>query len=295
MPSTPLRLTTALLGLLPDVAKRTALTHPLRRRRDTVAPGGLTKQYDVVETPVGAGTVVSAAPRSTLDQPGTGRHLFYLHGGAYTLQDQHWPFLRRFVDRGWTVHLVDYPLAPEHTVDETVPMTLAAWDHVVDLADGAPVDLAGDSAGGGLALVLLQQLRDLDVPSIARPARTVLLSPWVEAVMDDPATIAAARHDVLLSLRGLHGCVELYRGERDAADPWLSPINGGLHDLGEIQTWVGTAEMFQPQCERLADDASSAPGTELELHLGHGLPHDWALFPTPERDELVDEMVAFLG
>ncbi len=291
MVSRSARAISTFLGLVPDIAKREAMTHPLRRRRQSVAPGGLSVFYDVTEARVADGTVVTARPR---DRSAT-RHLFYLHGGAYTLEDQHWPFLRLLVDRGWTVHLVDYPLAPEHTVDATVATTLAAWDHVLDLADGRPVSLAGDSAGGGLALVLLQQLRDAGTPASARPDATVLLSPWVDLVMADAATVAAARHDVLLSLRGLRGCVELYRGDRDPTDPKLSPINGGLHDLGRIQTWVGTAEMFLPQCRLLADRAAAESGTALELHLAHGLLHDWALFPVPERDLLVEEMLTFLG
>jgi len=296
MPSTAMNALSSGLGLLPDALKRTAMTRPLRRPRGKAAPRGLSLLYDVTETPVAEGLVVTAAPRvsgassAVSPPPGAGRHLVYLHGGAYTLEDQHWPFLGLFIARGWTVHLVDYPLAPEHTVDQTVPMVMAAWQHVVDLVDGAPIDLAGDSAGGALSLVALQEIRDA---GLTRPSRTVLLSPWVDAVMSDPATVAAAPADVLLSLRGLHGCIELYRGDRHATDPWLSPINGGLHDLGTIQSWVGTAEMFQPQCERLADLAAHAPGTDHELHLGHDLPHDWGLFPVPERDLLVEEMVAF--
>lgn len=293
MPSTAVTTISAGLGLLPDVLKRSAMTRPLRRPRGKAAPRGLSLLYDVTEAPVADGLVVTASPRSREASagPGAGHHLFYLHGGAYTLEDQHWPFLGLFIARGWTVHLVDYPLAPEHTVDQTVPMVMAAWQHVVDLAQGAPVDLAGDSAGGALSLVALQEIRD---GGLTRPSRTVLLSPWVDAVMSDRATVAAAPADVLLSLRGLHGCIELYRGDRHPSDPWLSPINGGLHDLGTIQSWVGTAEMFQPQCERLADLAAAAPGTDHELRLGHGLPHDWALFPVPERDLLVEEMVSFL-
>ena len=112
--------------------------------------------------------------------------------------------------------------------------------------------------------------------------------------MADAATIAAAEDDVLLSLPGLKGCVDLYRGSRDPADPWLSPLHGGLHDLGEIQAWVGTAEMFQPQCERLADLAAGAQGTSIELRLGHGLLHAWPIFPVPEQKLVVEEMTTFL-
>lgn len=293
MPSTAHHAFSLALSRIPDRVIAKALTQPARRKRSTVAPKGLATSYDVTETPVAGRTLVTARPRSG-GGPGSGRHLLYLHGGAYTVEDFHWSFLRKLVDRGWTVHLYDYPLAPEHTVDNAVPATIEAWQHVVALADGAPVDLSGDSAGGGLSLVLLQELRDRGAPLEQRPARTVLFSPWVDLVMDDAATIAAAKHDVLLSLTGLRGCVDLYRGTRDASDPWLSPINGDLHDLGEIQAWVGTAEMFQPQCERLADLAAAAEGTSLELRLGHDLLHAWPIFPVPEQKLVVDEMASFL-
>lgn len=186
---------------------------------------------------------------------------------------------------------VDYPLAPEHTVDDTVPMVVDAWQQVVASA-GGPVDLAGDSAGGGLALVLLQRLRDLGLPM---PHRSVLLSPWVDLVLDDPETLSEAPRDPVLSLLGLRGAARLYAGERDLADPWLSPLNGDLRGLGPMQAWVGTREMFLPQCRLLADRAATASGTDLTLHLGHGLVHDWALFPMPERELLVDAMLDYLG
>ncbi len=288
MPSLSTRALCVGLRLLPDAAVAYAMTHPPRRRRTALAPRGTTRRHDVTEVEIDGRRVATARPRSG----GNGRHLVHLHGGAYTLEDQHWDFLELFVQRGWTVSLVDYPLAPEQTVADAVPMVVAAWEHVVAEAAGAPVMLSGDSAGGGLGLVLLQHLRDHDRPL---PDRTVLLSPWVDLVMDDQETIDLARRDVLLSLPGLRGAAALYAGGRDLADPWLSPIHGGLHDLGSIQAWVGTAEMFVPQCRRLADLAASAPGTDLELRLGHGLPHDWALFPVPERAELVEEMDSFFS
>lgn len=285
MPTPQTRALLAVLRLIPDAAVARLMTHPPRLPQST--PRRITQRYDVTQARIDGHPVVTARPRTG----GVGRHLVHLHGGAYTLQHQHWDYLALWLERGWAVTLVDYPLAPEHTVDATVPMTIAAWEHVVAAADGEEIHLAGDSAGGGLALVLLQHLRDAGRPL---PRRTVLLSPWVDVVMDDAATVAAASRDVLLSLPGLRGAAALYAGDRPLADPWLSPINGGLHDLGEVQAWVGTEEMFVPQVQRLADLAADAAGTELTLRLGHGLPHDWILFPVPEREWLVDEMQEFL-
>ncbi len=276
------------LRLIPDGAITHLMTHPPRRRRPSSASPMLRARYDVAEQPIGDGSIVTATPHAG----GNGRHLVHLHGGAYTLQDNHWPFLARFLKRGWAVSLIDYPLAPEHSVEQAVPMIFEAWAHLAQLAGPATrLDLCGDSAGGGLALVLLQHLRDTSGPM---PGATVLLSPWSDLVMDDSATIAAARHDRLLALEGLRGAAALYAGRRPLSDPWLSPIKAPLHGLGRIQAWVGTAEMFVPQCRRLADLTLAAPGTELTLHEAHGLPHDWPLFPIRETGQVADAMLRFL-
>lgn len=290
-PSLRLRLTCAALSAVPEAAVTRAFSHPPRRRRKALAPRALTRRYDVTETPVGIGRLATATPRTG---PSRG-HLVYLHGGAYAMQDFHWPFLSLLLDRGWTISLVDYPLLPEHTVDDTVPMVVAAWQHLRATHPDGRLCLAGDSAGGGLALVLLQRLRELDTPAADMPDASVLLSPWVDLVLEDAATRALSRRDVVLPLAGLSRAARLYAGDRDLADPWLSPVNGDLAGLGRIQAWVGTAELFLPQCRLLADRAATAGGTDLQLHLGHGLPHDWALFPVRERDLLVEEMLAFLG
>ncbi len=284
----PGQLPTWLNGLVERVGAR-AFTHPPRRVWLPLVPRSLARRYDVTVTEHRPGRVVLARPRSG---PSAGRaagHLFFLHGGAYTMPPFHWPFLTGFLDAGWSVSMVDYPLAPEHTVDETVPMVLDAWRTA---SATGPLALAGDSAGGGLALVLLQQLRDLGLPM---PTRSVLLSPWVDLVMDDDATVAESKRDPVLSLSGLHGAARLYAGERDVADPLLSPLRGELDRLGEIQAWVGTREMFLPQCQLLADRAAPTAGTNLELRLGHGRVHDWALLPGRARSLLTHEMLDYLG
>lgn len=290
-PSLRVRLLSTVLAAVPDAVVTRAFTHPPRRHRQALVPRAIAGRYDATETRVGTGRLATVAPRSGLSRG----HVVFLHGGAYALQDFHWPLLTLLLDRGWTVSLVDYPLAPEHTVDETVPMVVAAWRHLRATHPDARLTLAGDSAGGGLALVLLQRLRELEVPTADRPAATVLLSPWVDLVLEDAPTRALARTDVVLPLTGLSRAARLYAGGRDLDDPWLSPLNGGLHDLGRVQAWVGTAELFLPQCRLLADRAAGEPGTDLELHLGHGLPHDWGLAPVPERELLVDAMLAYLA
>ena len=276
-------------SLVPEPLVARVFARPPRFRGPLV-PASLARRHHVVTTEVGAGRVATVTPAGATD------HLVHLHGGAYTLQARHWPFLSQLLERGYAVSLVDYPLAPEHTVDETLPMVREAWSLVEESARGAgrpaPV-LAGDSAGGGLALALLQQLR---AESATMPRASVLLSPWVDAVMADAGTVAADRLDPLLSRRALHGAARLYAGPHGLDDPRVSPGLVDLSGLGRVLVLVGTRELFWPQCERLAERAREADGTDLELQVREGLPHDWALFPgLPEQRALGAELVAWLG
>ena len=288
-PSWQARLAVRAFGLVPGALVPRVFTPPPRLRTPLV-PRSLAARHDVATTEVGAGRVATVTPTGARD------HVFYLHGGAYTLQAQHWPFLSRLLPHGYAVSLVDYPLAPEHTVDETLPMVREAWGLAVEAAaaDGRPAPvLAGDSAGGGLSLALLQQLRD---EGATMPRATVLLSPWVDAVMADAGTIAADRLDPLLSRRALHGAARLYAGPHGLDDPRISPGLADLSGLGRVLALVGTREVFWPQCERLAQQAAAAGGTDLELRVREGLPHDWALFPgLPEQRGLAAELVAWLA
>lgn len=278
------RLITACFGAIPERRLAGAMTHPPRRRWPALVPAWLERRYDVRVEAIGAGRVAIASART-----GTiGRQLFFLHGGAYTLGPLHWRLTRGFLDGGWSVWMVDYPLAPEHTVETTVPMVLQAWRAATA---AGPVDLAGDSAGGGLALVLLQQIRDR---GLIPPRRTALFSPWVDLVMDDPATLAAAEYDPVLSLRGLRRAARMYAGNRDLTDPLLSPANGDLNNLGEIRAWAATRELLLPQCRALAERAATAHGTRLDLHIGQGLIHDWPLFPSPEARTTLTEAARYL-
>lgn len=285
-PSVRARAAATAFRAVPDRVIARTLTNPPRHYWPRLVPPWLKSEYEVVVTDVEAGAVATAGPRSGTST----RHAFYLHGGAFTLGPMHWNSLRPLLERDWTVSMVDYPLAPESTVETTVSMVLAAWSAATTRALG-PVDLIGDSAGGGLALVLLRQISDL---GLARPGRTVLFSPWVDLVMNDPVTMAADRHDPVLSLKGLRGAARMYAGGRDLADPLLSPINGRLDDLGRIQAWVGTREIFLAQCCRLADRIATVDGTEFDLRIGEGMIHDWPMLPIPEGQRTLDEVMAFL-
>lgn len=116
-------------------------------------------------------------------------HILYLHGGAYVnrITSQHWHFLARIVealDCKITVPL--YPLAPEHTFDETYEFVLPIYN------EQKPQVIMGDSAGGGLALSLCQYLKEQQLP---QPEKVIAISPWLDMTMENPGIQKVDRFD----------------------------------------------------------------------------------------------------
>ncbi len=219
---------------------------------------------------------------ATLDPHGKcAGHVIYLHGGGYALGflPMFIRFARRLVsEHNLRVSLLDYPLAPKAGVDEVQAFVAAAYANLRHRYPDDRFSLCGDSAGGALALVLLQQLRDIGEDM---PAKTVLISPWVDADMQrdfDPW----CRQEVVLQQAALVAAIDQYRRHLPVEHPRISPINGGLQGLGEVALVAGGGELFYPDLCRLKRELTASDGTSLLWFEGTGLWHDWLYFPLPE-------------
>lgn len=232
----------------------------------------------------------------TLTASTSGRkHIFYLHGGAYVSEANsgHRKLIERLaLDYGYRVTFINYPLAPEHDILTSLNVLAQAYQILLQTYEGDVFYLAGDSAGGGLALAFLQRLRDKDVQS--RPGKTVLFSPWLDVSMSNPGIDTLVEKDVLLDKAGLVACGELYAGGLDLQDPRLSPLYGNLDDLSQIKVFVSTHELFYPDCMRLIEKTAGAKNTYVHLSVKERLVHDWVILPLRERDNALRELAAFL-
>jgi len=202
----------------------------------------------------------------------------YLHGGAYTNEvvDQQWAFVAALAARtGVEVHVPIYGLAPHHTASEAVDLVAEVVHGLV--AQGRSVVLLGDSAGGGLALVAAQQA----APAVRqRVAGLLLIAPWIDLTMANPAVDAVEPTDPWLTRAGLHPIARSWAGDLALDDPVVSPLFGDLTGLPPVEVWVGTRDITAPDCrelERLMPD-----GAAFALHVEDGAIHDYPLLPTPE-------------
>lgn len=220
-------------------------------------------------------------------------HLLYLHGGAYSFEISflHWRFLEDLIRRtGCSVTVPLYPLAPEHGYRETLASVLA---HYADLcARVAPARLAvmGDSAGGGLSLALAQALPAAGLP---QPGQIVLLSPWLDLTMDDPATLAHIVHDPVITPEAALAAARLYAGDLPLDDPRVSPLFGAMAGLAPVAVLTGTADLLNPEAWRLVQRLEAA-GQAVELVEHAGMVHAWMLLPLPEAERAREQIAGLL-
>ena len=156
----------------------------------------------------------------------------------------------------------------------------------------ANIALAGESAGGGLALATLISLRDENTPL---PAHVWLSSPWTDLTMTGETMTTKAAVDPLIQRAYLQETAALYLNGIDPMDPLVSPINADLHGLPPMLIQVGTAETLLSDSTRLAA-AAAAADVRVTLQAWPEMIHAWHLFHpqlTAGRDALA-EVGAFI-
>lgn len=236
-------------------------------------PSPVASQLDAQTTSLGGVPALALAPASGA---GTGA-LLYFHGGGYVLgsPESHRDLVGRLVlasgARAWSL---DYRLAPEHPFPAALEDAEAAYRAL--LADGLEpgrLVLGGDSAGGNLALALLQRLREAGAPL---PAAALLLSPWVDLEVTGASFETNARTDYLGRDMARRWSAQ-YRKSHDARDPLVSPVHMHFAGVPPLLVQAGGAETLVDEIERFVA-AARAEDASVEFQVFEGMPHDWHLF-----------------
>jgi len=204
------------------------------------------------------------------------RVILYLHGGGYFMgspSSYRSRAMRLSYRCNAEVFVPDYRLAPEHRYPTALDDALEAWKFVRNLRPNAPILVAGDSAGGGLALSLLVRLRDL---GMTMPAGALLLSPWTDLTVSGASIDRNRGRDLWFTRRLLDIWASYYAGGADRKSACLSPVFAELSGLPPLLLLVGEDEVLLDDPLRVRDAAESA-GTEVYLHVGKRMQHDWPL------------------
>ncbi|MPQ96509.1 alpha/beta hydrolase fold domain-containing protein [Modestobacter sp. I12A-02628] len=239
-------------------------------------PARLRRRHDVRSRTVGGFACHTVAPRGRT----ASRAAVYLHGGAYIseISPQHWTLVSKLADAGVRVEVPLYGLAPQHTHREAYPLVTAVYRELLAEVDASAVSIAGDSAGGGLALGFAQTLEAEGLP---QPRQLVLLSPWLDLTIGNPEVPAVELRDPWLASTGLRVAGLSWAGGDDPTLPRLSPLNGPLTGLAPMVVYVGTHEICLPDVLELQRRAQRA-GAPIDVTVCEGAVHVYPLIPVPE-------------
>jgi acetyl esterase/lipase len=201
--------------------------------------------------------------------------ILYLHGGAYVLGSAYAyrHFAGQIAERtGVAAFVADYRLAPEHAFPTAIDDAHASYAGLV--RHGARViAIAGDSAGGGLALSLLaiEQAAAQNGGGVA-PSAAVVMSPWTDLALTGASLEDRAEDDPLVTKDMLSIAASSYLVGHDPYDPLASPLYSDLSGLPPVQIHVGTSEVLLDDARRYADRFKEAGGDAV-AHTWEGMMH----------------------
>lgn len=202
--------------------------------------------------------------------------ILFIHGGAYVggSAKGYRGFASQIVSRtGVPALVIDYPLAPESRLPSAPDAALVAWDFLIEQGYSR-IAIVGNSSGGGLALVTLQQLiakgRD------PAPIAGAVFSPWTDLALTGPSMNDPDVIDPLVRATYLRDCAAKYLGRFEATDPLASPLYGDVARLPPLFIQVGTDDHLLDDSRRFAAKAAKA-GVSVELEVWEGMHHSFQL------------------
>ena len=195
--------------------------------------------------------------------------ILYFHGGGFISECRavHDPLLaalgRAAGARGF---MVDYRLAPEHPFPAALDDCFAAWHYLLSSGiDPGRIVIAGDSAGGNLAVVTAMRARDEGLP---QPAGLVLLSPVLDLTFSGASIDRNDGVDPMFRATSVRMLGQWYGKGMDPRDPRLSPLFGRLTGLPPALVVVGSTELLLDDSLKFA---AKVPGARLSVW--HDMPH----------------------
>ena len=274
----------------PEAVRREVLDRQARRGRTTAPRSGgrLLRGCSVAELPDQPFPVFDLRPPG----PTASRTVLYLHGGGFVdgIDPFQWRLAARLaVASGARVVLPAYPLTPTHTWRDSHPPLLRLFQQLA-IESPQGVSLLGDSAGGGLALALAQQVAASAGP---QPTGLALLAPWVDLAGDTPGTEEQRAHDPWLRLTKLRLYGGWWAGDDDVQRPEVSPLHGDMAGLPPTLVMCGTRDLLLPQVRALVarlEEARVATTYREEP----GLLHVYPVLPVPEAGPARRELAAFV-
>jgi acetyl esterase/lipase len=247
-PSFQSRLIQSAMGLfgMKKKTERKMITNSFAKEPAKI-PKSLRSNFNIKVIDKNGRKVWTIAPRVCISE----NIILYFHGGAYmgNISKEHWSVIEQLIYKtNATIIIPDYPLAPEATYKETYIFSEDLYTKILTDYPTKRIVFMGDSAGGGLALGLVQQLRN---ENKKQPAEIIVFSPWFDITMSNPDIDILDREDKILSIGGLKNAGLKYAGHSDLKNFKLSPIYGDLTGMCRISIFTGTKDILNADAQKM--------------------------------------------
>lgn len=210
--------------------------------------------------------------------------ILYLHGGSYMaeLKQEHWLFFEGLLqDTNATLVVPDYPLTPKYNYKDVFTMMEPCYEKILENEQDKTWIVMGDSAGGGLALALLEKMGE---KGRKMPDALFLLSPWIDTSMENQKIDEVQSKDPMLSKPALKLAGEQYGRDIKEEDNYLvDPLYGPLQNLCPIVVFTGTADILNPDVAILEQRCKEA-GTQITVKEYENAIHDFILYSFVKED-----------
>lgn len=220
--------------------------------------------------------------------------ILYCHGGGYSTGSSLYArtlTTKLATSTSMDVLCFDYRLAPEHPYPAALEDAMQVWNYLMLLGYGArDVILAGDSAGGNLALCLALQLKR---EGRLMPRGLVLMSPWTDLTVSGKSHITKADIDPVLNAEYLERMIVNYAEGQDLTNPMISPLFGDYDGFPPTYIQVGNNEILQDDAVMLYKKLLKA-NVSVKLDMFRGMWHVFQMSPFKTAYEAMDKNAEFI-
>ena len=220
--------------------------------------------------------------------------ILYCHGGGYSTGSSLYARTltgKLAMSTSMDVLSFDYRLAPEHPYPAAVQDVMRVWNYLMLLGYGArDIILAGDSAGGNLALALTLKLKG---EGRLLPRGLVLMSPWTDLTSSGRSHVTKAAIDPVLDADYLERMIRNYAEGRDLRDPVISPLFGDVEGFPPTYIQVGGNEILLDDSVMLYRKMLKA-SVAVRLDMFRGMWHVFQMSPFKRAYEAMDRNAEFI-
>ena len=221
--------------------------------------------------------------------------ILYIHGGAWTNQplNLHWLFMDKMAQAlNAKVIAPIYPKVPHFSYQDTYPKMLSLYKEILaSIESSNQLAIIGDSAGGNIALGLIQLLKRDGLP---QPQDIILLSACVDMSLENPLIQEYEENDPMLASEGMEVITKIWAADKALKDPIISPIYGDFQVVGKITHFIGSHESLYPDAIQF-DEKLTEQGVAINTFVYPKMNHVFVVMPIPEAVDAQQKIINILS